>query len=145
MNDTPRSPSAGRDAPLVLIVDDARDGRESCADYLSFHGYTVAMAEDGEEALDMTRDLLPDVILMDISLPGMDGLEATSLLKRDEKTRDIPVIAVTAHALHDTRDEALAAGCSEVVTKPYEPRELEAAIRDLLEGAPASSSGEDSP
>lgn len=144
MNDAPQSPSAGRDAPLVLIVDDARDGRESCADYLSFRGYAVAMAEDGEEALDMTRDLLPDVILMDISLPRMDGLEATSLLKRDDKTRDIPVIAVTAHALHDTRDEALAAGCSDVVTKPYEPRELETAIRDVLEGAPVSGVGEDS-
>jgi two-component system, cell cycle response regulator DivK len=120
-------------SPLVLVVDDMVDGREICAEYLSFRGYRVATAADGLEALAKAFDLLPHVILMDLSLPGIDGWEATRRLKRDERTRRIPVIALTAHALPSARDEALAAGCDSVVTKPCLPKELEAEVRRQIE------------
>jgi two-component system cell cycle response regulator DivK len=119
-------------SPLVLVVDDMEDGREICAEYLTYHSYRVETAADGFEALDKAFALLPDIILMDLSLPGLDGWEATRRLKKDERTRRIPVIALTAHALSSARDEALAAGCDAVVTKPVLPRELEKAIRRQL-------------
>lgn len=119
--------------PLVLIVDDLKDGRDLCAEFLSFKGYGVATAGDGVEALEQASALLPDVILMDISLPKLDGLEATRRLRADPQTRDIPVIALTAHALKSARDDALEAGCDSVVTKPCRPTRLEVAIRRQLE------------
>ena len=118
-----------RDAPLVLIVDDFAEGREICAEYLAFRGYRVATAEDGLVALEKTRELLPDVILMDLSLPRLDGWEASRRLKADERTRHIPIIALTAHALSSARDRALEAGCDAVVTKPCPPRDLESEVR----------------
>ena len=121
-----------RNAPLVLIVDDYAEGREVCAEYLAFRGYRVATAEDGVEALDKTRELLPDVILMDLSLPRMDGWEASRQLKSDERTRHIPIIALTAHALSSARERAVEAGCDAVVTKPCPPRDLEAEVRRQL-------------
>jgi two-component system, cell cycle response regulator DivK len=124
------------DAPLVLIVDDYAEGREICAEYLAFRGYRVATAEDGLDALDKTRALLPDVILMDLSLPRLDGWETSRRLKGDERTRHIPIIALTAHALSSARDRAVAAGCDSVVTKPCLPRDLEAEVRRHL-GMPA--------
>ena len=124
---------SAEDAPLVLVVDDMQDGREICAEYLAFRGYRVATAADGHEALARSFELLPDVILMDLSLPGIDGWEATRRLKRDERTRHIPVIALTAHALPSARDEALAAGCDSVVTKPCLPKDLEAEVRRQIE------------
>jgi two-component system, cell cycle response regulator DivK len=120
------------EAPLVLIVDDYAEGREICAEYLAFRGYRVATAEDGVDALAKTRDLLPDVILMDLSLPRLDGWEASRQLKGDERTRHIPIIALTAHALSSARDRAVAAGCDSVVTKPCLPRDLEAEVRRHL-------------
>jgi two-component system, cell cycle response regulator DivK len=129
------SEASEQTSPLVLVVDDMEDGREICAEYLTYHSYRVATAADGFEALDKAFALLPDIILMDLSLPGLDGWEATRRLKNDERTRLIPVIALTAHALSSARDEALAAGCDAVVTKPVLPRELELAIRrQLAEG-----------
>ncbi|HVF58944.1 MAG TPA: response regulator [Thermoanaerobaculia bacterium] len=110
--------------PLVLVVDDVPDGREICAEYLAFRGYGVATAEDGQEALDKTSSLLPDVILMDLSLPGIDGWEATRRLKQDERTKHIRVIALTAHALPSAHERARAAGCDAVVTKPVLPEDL---------------------
>lgn len=122
-----------QERPLVLVVDDLEDGRQICAEYLSFKGYGVATAADGVEALEQAFELLPDVILMDISLPRMDGLEATRRLRSDARTRDIPVIALTAHALKSARDSAIEAGCDSVVTKPCPPNELERAVRRQLE------------
>jgi CheY-like chemotaxis protein len=121
-----------RDAPLVLIVDDYAEGREVCAEYLAFRGYDVATAEDGIDALAKTRELMPDVILMDLSLPRLDGWEASRQLKSDARTRHIPIIALTAHALSSARERAVEAGCDTVVTKPCPPRELEAAVRHHL-------------
>ena len=110
--------------PLVLVVDDVPDGREICAEYLAFRGYDVATAEDGQEALDKTASLLPDVILMDLSLPGIDGWEATRRLKQDARTKHIRIIALTAHALPSAHERARAAGCDVVVTKPVLPEDL---------------------
>lgn len=119
-------------APLVLVVDDVAHGREIFAEYLEFRGFRVATAADGLEALDKAFELLPDVILMDLSLPELDGWEATKRLKGDDRTRNIPVIALTAHALASAHDKAKAAGCDSVVTKPCVPKDLEAEVRRQL-------------
>ncbi|HUF79384.1 MAG TPA: response regulator [Thermoanaerobaculia bacterium] len=121
-----------RGAPLVLVVDDFAAGRELCAEYLSFRGYEVATATDGAEALNKAFELEPDVILMDLSLPAIDGWEATRRLRSDPRTRAIKIIALTAHALEAERARALEAGCDEVVTKPVIPRELELVVRRQL-------------
>ena len=118
--------------PLVLVVDDVAHGREIFAEYLEFRGFRVATAADGLEALDKAFELLPDIILMDLSLPQLDGWEATRRLKGDERTRTIPIIALTAHALASAHDKAKAAGCDSVVTKPCVPRDLEAEVRRQL-------------
>jgi len=119
-------------APLVLVVDDVAHGREIFAEYLEFRGFRVATAADGLEALDKAFELLPDIILMDLSLPQLDGWEATRRLKGDDRTRTIPIIALTAHALASAHDKAMAAGCDSVVTKPCIPRDLEAEVRRQL-------------
>jgi CheY-like chemotaxis protein len=119
-------------APLVLVVDDVAHGREIFAEYLEFRGFRVATAEDGLEAIDKAFDLRPDVILMDLSLPGIDGWEATRRLKQDERTRAIPIIALTAHALASAHDRAKEVGCDSVVTKPCIPKDLEAEVRRQL-------------
>lgn len=121
-------------APLVLIVDDVDHGREICSEYLAFRGFRVATAADGQEALDKAFELLPDVILMDLSLPKIDGWEATRRLKQDARTRAIPIVALTAHALASAHDKAMEAGCDSVVTKPCVPRDLEAEVRRQLAG-----------
>ena len=126
-------------APLVLVVDDVEDGREIVAEYLSFRGYRLATAADGLEALEQAFTLAPDIILMDLSLPGIDGWEATRRLKADPRTRHTPIIALTAHALQSSREEALAAGCDSVVTKPCLPKDLEMEIQRQLAAADAKS------
>ena len=119
-------------APLVLVVDDMEDGREICAEYLAFRQYRVATAADGFEAIAKATELLPDIILMDLSLPGIDGWETTRRLKGDDLTRHIPVVALTAHALRSAHDQAVEAGCDAVITKPVLPKDLEAEIRRIL-------------
>jgi two-component system cell cycle response regulator DivK len=125
-------------APLVLVVDDMDDGREICAEYLAFRQYRVATAADGFEALAKAAELLPDIILMDLSLPGIDGWETTRRLKGDDLTRHIPVVALTAHALRSAHDQAVEAGCDAVITKPVLPKVLESEIRRIL-GVQAAS------
>ena len=93
----------------------------------------MATAADGLEALDKAFELLPDVILMDLSLPGIDGWEATRRLKQDDRTRDIPIIALTAHALAAAHDKAREVGCNAVVTKPCLPKDLELEVRRQLD------------
>lgn len=121
--------------PLVLVVDDYFEAREICAEYLGFHGYRVATAEDGEEALAKAFELIPDMILMDLSLPRLDGWAATRRLKDDPRTRTIPIVALTGHALSTERDRALAAGCDDVITKPVVPRDLLAQVERHLAAA----------
>lgn len=120
------------DSPLVLVVDDVDHGREIFAEYLEFRGFRVATAADGLEAIEKTHALRPDVVLMDLSLPGIDGWEATRRLKEDPATKDIPIIALTAHALASAHDKAWAVGCNAVVTKPCLPKDLEQEVRRQL-------------
>ena len=128
-------------APLVLVVDDVDHGREIFAEYLEYRGFRVATAADGFEALEKAFELRPDVILMDLSLPGIDGWEATRRLKQDERTRAIPIIALTAHALASAHDKAREVGCNAVVTKPCLPKDLEMEVRRQLEARSTKGSG----
>src|SRR4029079_18152096 len=113
--------TSAAESPLILVVDDVEDAREICSEYLAFRGYRVITAEDGMEALAKATELLPDLILMDLALPVLDGWEATRRLKKDERTRHIPVVALTAHAVKGISDQAIEAGCLAVLTKPIAP------------------------
>jgi two-component system, cell cycle response regulator DivK len=119
--------------PLVLVVDDYKDAREMYAEYLTFSGFRVAEACNGHEAVEKAFELKPDVILMDLSLPGMDGWTATRHLKSDVRTRAIPVVALTGHALAGSSDGARQAGCDAFVTKPCLPDELVVELRRILD------------
>ena len=115
--------------PLVLVVDDYDDAREMYAESLLVSGLRVAEAADGAQAVELARTLSPDVILMDLSLPGIDGWEATRRLKADALTQHIPVVALTGHALARALDAARAAGCDRFVVKPALPDVVIAEVR----------------
>ncbi|MDQ3212139.1 MAG: response regulator [Acidobacteriota bacterium] len=117
---------------LVLVVEDYQDAREMYAAYLQFSGYEVAEASDGEQAIEKTLELMPDIILMDLALPKMDGWEATRRLKADARTRHIPIVALTGHALAHYAEGAREAGCDAFVTKPCLPDALVAEIERML-------------
>jgi two-component system, cell cycle response regulator DivK len=119
-------------APLILVVDDYQDAREMYAEYLQFSGFRVAEARNGNEALEQAFSLKPDLILMDLSLPGMDGWEATRVLKGDDRTKNIPVVALTGHALAGASEGAKKAGCDSFVTKPCLPDDLVVEVRRML-------------
>ncbi len=119
----------------ILLVEDQEMNRDMLTRRLRKRGYEVVIAVDGAEGLDKARSESPDLILMDMSLPVMDGWEATRTLKGDEATRPIPVVALTAHAMSTDRERALEAGCDAYETKPVElPRLLET-MEKLLNGA----------
>ena len=122
-----------REQPLVLVVEDYQDAREMYAAYLQFSGFDVAEAGNGIEAIEKTVELLPDIVLMDLALPRMDGWEATRRLKNDERTRHIPIVALTGHALAGHAEGAREAGCDAFVTKPCLPDALVAEIKRLLD------------
>ena len=134
----------GAQAPLVLVVEDYPDAREMYCEYLRFSGFRVAEARNGEEALEKAFTLLPDVVLMDLALPLMDGWEATRRLKSDPRTAQILVVALTGHALAGHQEGAKRAGCDSFVTKPCLPDELVDEIRRLLAIRDASASNGDS-
>jgi CheY-like chemotaxis protein len=119
-------------SPLILVVDDYQDAREMYAEYLQFSGFRVAEARNGNEAVEQAVALKPDLILMDLSLPGMDGWEATRRLKADEATRHIPIVALTGHALAGASEGARRAGCDSFVTKPCLPDDLVVEVRRML-------------
>ena len=119
-------------SPLILVVDDYQDAREMYAEYLQFSGFRVAEARNGNEAVDQAFALRPDLILMDLSLPGKDGWEATRELKADDRTRHIPIVALTGHALAGASDGAKKAGCDSFVTKPCLPDDLVVEVRRML-------------
>jgi CheY-like chemotaxis protein len=131
-----RSGSESRE-PLILLVDDFEDNRAMYAQFLTFSGFRVAEAANGKEALAKAAELMPDLVVMDLSLPVMDGWEATRRLKGDERTRGIPVLALTGHALGRHSEGARDAGCDGFVTKPCLPEDLVTEIRRMLEGGPA--------
>jgi CheY-like chemotaxis protein len=124
-----------REQPLVLVVEDYQDAREMYAAYLQFSGFAVAEATNGVEAIEKAQTLIPDIVLMDLALPRMDGWEATRRLKTSEKTQAIPVIALTAHAMAADLEKALQAGCDDYDTKPIELRRLLGKIERLLRAA----------
>jgi two-component system cell cycle response regulator DivK len=118
--------------PLILVVDDYQDAREMYAEYLQFSGFRVAEARNGNEAVEQAFALKPDLILMDLSLPGMDGWEATRRLKADDRTKQIPIVALTGHALAGASEGARKAGCDSFVTKPCLPDDLVVEVRRML-------------
>jgi CheY-like chemotaxis protein len=132
MMNTPQS-----DKPLVLVVDDYQDAREMYAEYLEFSGFRTAEARNGAEALEKAFSLTPDVILMDLSLPVMDGWEATRRLRADDRTRNIPIVALTGHALTGQSNGAKDAGCDAYVTKPCLPDALVQEVRRILDARAA--------
>jgi two-component system, cell cycle response regulator DivK len=118
---------------LVLIVDDHFDNRSIYRALLTHLGYEVAEAADGDEAVQAAKDRQPNVILMDMSLPGRDGWSATRAIKDDPATAHIPVIALTAHVSEEYRLKAKAAGCDAYVAKPVIPRVVADTIRQFAE------------
>jgi CheY-like chemotaxis protein len=129
---------------LVLLVDDDPDNRDIYVQFLTYSGLRVEEADNGHQALDKAFTLRPDVIVMDLSLPGLDGWEATRRLKQDPRTRDIPVIALTGHALAGHCTGAFDAGCDAFITKPCLPDRLLDEIRAIIPVA-RSRSGDPTP
>jgi len=116
----------------ILVVEDNQENITLITDILESLNYQVLLAKDGKSGIQQTRDEHPDLVLMDLSLPIMDGWKATSHLKKDHATRDIPVIALTAHAMVGDRERALAAGCDDYLSKPINLKELAAKIKQHL-------------
>jgi two-component system cell cycle response regulator DivK len=116
-------------APLVLLVEDDRDTREMYSEYLSYSGLRVAEAPTGFRALERAREQPPDVVVTDIAMPGMDGLELSRRLRADPPTRDVPIIAVSGNPTPRARE----AGCDMMLEKPCTPDELLHAIEDVLD------------
>jgi two-component system cell cycle response regulator DivK len=116
----------------ILVVEDQEDNRRILRDLLTSAGYEIIQAENGEEALKVARAERPDLILMDIQLPLVDGYEATRRLKADPALRVIPIIVVTSYALSGDETKARAAGCDAYITKPYSPRAILAKVREYV-------------
>src|SRR5580765_4282575 len=117
---------------MVLLVEDNEDNRIVYSTILKHFGYEVTEALNGEEGIAKARSEKPDLILMDISIPIIDGWEATQVLKHDPGTRDIPIIALTAHALASDREKAMEVGCDGYLAKPCEPRGVGASSGRIL-------------
>ena len=115
----------------ILLVEDNEMNRDCLSRLLARRGYEVTCAEDGETAIEMAQAEPPDIILMDISLPGLDGYQATRTLRSLPLTQDTPIIALTAHAMTSDREKAMQAGCSDYETKPVEFPRLLKKIEDL--------------
>jgi len=116
----------------ILLVEDHEDNRIVYRTILEHYGYTVLLAGDGAEGVRLAREARPDLVLMDVSIPVMDGWEATSVLKADPATAAIPVIALTAHALAADRARAEEVGCDGYLAKPVEPRVVLEEVRRFL-------------
>jgi CheY-like chemotaxis protein len=120
--------------PKILLVEDNEMNRDMLSRRLVRNGFEVAIAVDGGQGVAMATSERPDLILMDLSLPVIDGWEATRRVKADPATKAIPVIALTAHAMSDDKEKALAAGCDDFDTKPVELPRLLAKIQALIPG-----------
>jgi two-component system cell cycle response regulator DivK len=116
----------------ILVVEDQPDNRQIIRDLLTSAGYQLIEAEDGEAGVRLAREHRPDLILMDIQLPVLDGYEATRRIKADPELRSIPVVVVTSYALSGDDEKARAAGCDAYVAKPFSPRQLLATVRSFL-------------
>jgi two-component system, cell cycle response regulator DivK len=122
----------GNDMPTILLVEDNETNRDMLSRRLQRKGYHIVTATDGEQGLSIARETGPDLILMDITLPEMDGWEVTRILKEDENTRHIPIIALTARALMSDRTKAFEVGCDDYDTKPVDFTRLTEKIGNLL-------------
>jgi two-component system cell cycle response regulator DivK len=118
--------------PIVLLIEDNMDNRDIYDTYLTLVGYRVLLAADGEEGLRQAFEHRPDLILLDVSIPKMDGWEVARLLKADDRTSRIPILAVTGHATSEHRTRATALGLDRFLTKPIEPRRLEQEVSQVL-------------
>lgn len=119
----------------ILIVDDNPANQKLARVILQAEGYEIRTAADGEQAIAAIRAERPSLVLMDIQLPGMDGLEVTRRLRADEATRTIPIVAVTAYAMKGDRERAFEAGCDGYISKPIDPLALPSQIAEFLSAA----------
>ncbi len=116
----------------VLIIEDNLLNMELVIDLLEAHGFTVFQARTAEEGLRVARNSMPELVLMDLSLPGMDGLAATQALKADPDTSHLPIVALTAHTMRGDEDLALAAGCDGYIAKPIDTRSFPATVAGFI-------------
>ena len=116
----------------ILVVEDHEDNRRILRDLLTNVGFQLIEAETGPDGVEMAKMHQPDLILMDLQLPGIDGYEAARQIKADPRLSSVPIIAVTSYALSGDEEKAFAAGCSAYISKPYSPRQLLASIREHL-------------
>src|SRR5215471_19326568 len=123
---------------LLLVVEDFEDSRFMLRKLLEMSGYRVLEASDGEEAVELALKLRPALILMDLSLPKLDGLAATRSIRKHKGFKRVPIVAVSAHDSPESRDEALAAGCSEYITKPIDFDHLNALLQRFVPAAKSS-------
>ena len=118
---------------VILIVEDDPKNLKLIRDLLQIRGYTALEATDGKQGVDMARAKMPDLILMDIQMPVMDGFEAISILKADPVTKSIPIIALTAFAMQGDKEKCMEAGCNDYITKPLDTRAFVTKVREYLE------------
>ena len=131
----------GKNDIRILVVDDEPDVLELVVYHLEKEAYRVDVADTGDKALKMARENLPSLLVLDLMLPGINGLEICRLLKRDPKTRDIPILMLTARAAEEDRIKGLELGAHDYVTKPFSPRELVLRIKNLLRPTEKSPDG----
>jgi CheY-like chemotaxis protein len=124
----------------ILVVEDNPLNMELVSDILEAHGYDVRQAINGKEAVQEVESHLPDLILMDIQLPGLDGLTVTGIIKDNPETANVPIIALTAHAMRGDEEKAREAGCDGYISKPIDTRSLPQTIRQFLDAATESPS-----
>lgn len=116
----------------VLLIEDNPLNMELAVDLLELGGYEVLTATTAEEGIELAQKETPDLILMDISLPGMDGLEATRILKKDKKVKDVPIVAMSAHAMTGDKEKAMEAGCVGYITKPIDTKSLVERVKEFM-------------
>jgi two-component system, cell cycle response regulator DivK len=120
------------DSPLILIVEDNTDAREIFSTYLRHSGFSVAEASDGVDVLRLTKELRPAVVLMDLSMPQVDGWTALRQLKADEQTAGVPVVALTAHSMEGDEQKTIEAGFISYLSKPLDPKKMVSEVRRIL-------------
>jgi two-component system, cell cycle response regulator DivK len=120
--------------PLILVVDDTHDSRELFVEYLRIAGFDAEQAASGHEAIEKAAVLRPAAIVMDLEMPDMDGWEATRRLKADERTKAIPVVALSAHVMEGARTKATEAGCAGFLPKPCYPTQVSEELKRILDG-----------
>src|SRR6185295_5325655 len=126
------APTVGNATPTILVVDDFDDTRWLLRTWLERRGFRVIEAENGNEAVFEAQSKAPDLIIMDLEMPELDGLSATRRIRGDAKLADVPIVAVSAYGAEQFRGLALQAGCNEYVSTPFEPAELERLIRSYV-------------